>query len=320
VTTNDMQDHLDVKDALPAGVLADLARIVLAEETLDSVLSRVVGLTKQVISAAEEVSLTLVRRNRAETAAYTGPMAMQADERQYARDGGPCLDAARGGALLHIRDMRSEDRWPAYAPQAVRVGVLSSLSVPLPIQEDLVGALNVYSGRPHAFSGRDVEAGKAFAAYAAIAVGNADTFATTTETAEHLRVAMASRATIEQAKGIVMARGGISPDEAFGMLVRVSQRENRKLRDVAGDLVERVQKRPPGKQPPSGDGRGGTPGEGGAELVGQRHGGDAPVLGDGDAGRRLEHEAPAGDATVEDGELHDRRREGGAEVAEPHPR
>ncbi|HET7719415.1 MAG TPA: GAF and ANTAR domain-containing protein, partial [Acidimicrobiales bacterium] len=193
-------------------------------------------------------SLTLVRRGRAETAAYTGVLAMQADERQYGLDGGPCLDAGRGGAVFYIRDMRTEDRWPAYAPQAATIGVRSSLSVPLPIQEDLIGALNVYSGRPEAFDEDDIRAGQAFAAYAAVAVANADSFASTAEMAENLRIAMASRATIEQAKGILMARGGITADQAFEMLVRASQRENRKLRDVATELVARVQQRQPGPQ------------------------------------------------------------------------
>ena len=239
------EQELPVAETLPAEVLAELARIVLAEETLDSVLSKVVELAKRVITAADEVSLTLVRRGRAETAAYTGVLAMQADERQYGLDSGPCLDAGRGGEIFYICDMRTEDRWPAYAPQAATIGVLSSLSVPLPIQEDLIGALNVYSVRPEAFDDGDRRAGQAFAAYAAVAVANADSFASTAEMADNLRTAMASRATIEQAKGILMARGGITPDEAFEMLVRASQRENRKLRDVAVDLVDRVQQRPP---------------------------------------------------------------------------
>jgi AmiR/NasT family two-component response regulator len=50
---------------------------------------------------------------------------------------------------------------------------------------------------------------------------------------------MRSRATIEQAKGILMARTRCGPDAAFDLLVRASQRENRKLRDIAGDLVAR---------------------------------------------------------------------------------
>jgi GAF domain-containing protein len=238
--------ELRLAETLPADVLAELATIVLAEETLDTVLSKVVELTKQVVEGADEVSLTLARKGRAETAAYTGVIAMQADERQYGLDSGPCLDAGRGGVILHIRDMRTETRWPDYTPHAARIGVLSSLSVPLPIQEDLIGALNIYSTTPEAFDQDDVRAGEAFAAYAAVAVRNAHTFASTAETAENLRTAMASRATIEQAKGILMARGGISADQAFDILVRASQRENRKLRDVADELVERVQNREPG--------------------------------------------------------------------------
>jgi hypothetical protein len=56
---------------------------------------------------------------------------------------------------------------------------------------------------------------------------------------EQLKAAMASRATIEQAKGILMARSGVGPDQAFDMLRGASQRENRKLRDVAQGLVDR---------------------------------------------------------------------------------
>jgi len=240
------EGELPVSDTLAADVLAELATIVLAEETLDSVLSKVGELAKRVIAPADAVSLTLVRKGRAETAAYTDVLAMQADERQYGLDGGPCLDAGRGGVVLIIDDMRTEDRWPDYAPQAARIGVRSSLSVPLPIQEDLIGALNVYSQTAGAFDEDDVRAGQTFAAYAAVAVANANTLASTAEMADNLRTAMASRASIEQAKGILMARGGITPEQAFEILVRASQRENRKLREVAADLVERVQQRQPG--------------------------------------------------------------------------
>lgn len=239
-----MPDDTSIDDAVPGDVLAELARIVLAEETLDSVLSKVVDLTKQVIVGADEVSMTLVRRGRAETAAYTGEMAMQADERQYGLGTGPCLDAARGGEILYVSDMQTEARWPDYAPQAAGVGVRCSVSIPLPIQEDLIGALNIYSRSADAFDPRDTRAGEAFAAYAAIAVANADTFTSTAEAAEHLRRAMASRATIEQAKGVLIAQSGCDPDEAFTLLVRASQRENKKLRDVAADIVARAQHRP----------------------------------------------------------------------------
>ena len=234
----------DEKSVLASDVLAQLARIVLADETMDSVLSRVAQLTKQVVTGADEVSVTLVTPKGAATAAYTGELAMQADERQYGLDTGPCLDAGRGGVVLLIRDMRTEDRWPEYAPQAAKAGVLSSLSVPLPIQEDVIGALNIYSTSPNAFSDDDIARGEAFAAYAAIAVSNANTVVSTAEQAEQMKAAMMSRVEIEQAKGILMAREGMSPDAAFEVLVRASQRENRKLRDIAREIVQRTQQHP----------------------------------------------------------------------------
>lgn len=233
----------DRAPALPADVLSELALIVLSDDALDGVLSHVAELTKKVIEPADEVSVTLAGPKNAHTAAYTGALAMQADERQYALDSGPCLDAGRGGVTLHSEDMTAETRWPDYAPQAVRAGVGSSVSLSLPIQEDVVGALNVYSRQPHAFGDEDIARCETFAAYAAIAVGNAHALVSTAELANHLRVAMESRATIEQAKGVLMAANHCSPDEAFELLVRASQRENIKLRDLAARLVRSAQKR-----------------------------------------------------------------------------
>ena len=56
---------------------------------------------------------------------------------------------------------------------------------------------------------------------------------------EQLRAALTSRATIDQAKGIVMAQRGCGPDEAFGELVRTSQDRNVKVRELAATIVER---------------------------------------------------------------------------------
>ena len=71
-----------------------------------------------------------------------------------------------------------------------------------------------------------------------------------------LRRAMETRSVIEQAKGIVIGATGCDPDHAFEVLARQSQHENRKLVDVAGDLV-RSKVRAPGADP-SGDAPGGS--------------------------------------------------------------
>jgi AmiR/NasT family two-component response regulator len=57
---------------------------------------------------------------------------------------------------------------------------------------------------------------------------------------QQLQEALTSRAVIDQAKGMVMARNGVSADEAFTVLRTTSQRENRKLRDLAQEMVDRA--------------------------------------------------------------------------------
>lgn len=238
-----MTEQAFSEGGIPGDVLAELSRVLLSQETLDSVLHRVAHLAKRTIPAADEVSVTLVRSTRPTTAAYTGELAVQADERQYGLDQGPCLDAARGGEMFYVEDMRREDRWRDYPALAVEAGVGSSVSIPLPVQQEVLGALNVYSRSPHAFDETGIDSARAFASFAAIAVANADMYLSTAELATQMEQAMATRATIEQAKGILMAQRRCSAEDAFDLLVRASQRENTKLRDLARRVVEGTQSR-----------------------------------------------------------------------------
>ena len=214
-----------------------LARVVLADRELGDVLTEITGIARRAMPSIEAASITLIRGEKPFTAAYDGQMALDADELQYERGYGPCMDAGRAGQMLLIDDMRSDQRWPDYAQHAAAHGVLSSLSVPLPFQGATIGALNTYAGRPRFLDDNDVEIAEEVAAWVAIAVGNAEAAARTSEDPNHLRTAMMSRAVIEQAKGILMERHKIKEDEAYTILTHASQRTNTKLRDVAAELV-----------------------------------------------------------------------------------
>src|SRR5687768_5936923 len=135
-----------------AGVEQDLARIVLADRPVSEVLTDIVRAAERGIRGADSVSTTLVRGDDPFTAAYSGEMALHADEIQYERGYGPCMESARGGVVLRIDDMRTEGRWPDYSAQVVEHGVRSSLSIPLPFQGEVIGALNAYSAEPDAFA------------------------------------------------------------------------------------------------------------------------------------------------------------------------
>jgi GAF domain-containing protein len=214
-----------------------LARVVLADREFFDVLTAITGLARRAMPGTEAASITLIRGEVPFTAAHDGQMALDADELQYERGYGPCMDAGRAGQMFLVNDMRTEQRWPDYAQHVAAHGVLSSLSVPLPFQGAAIGALNTYAGHPEAFGEQDVVLAEEVAAWVAVAVGNANTTARSSDDLTHLRTAMMSRAVIEQAKGILMERHKITEDEAFTILTHASQQTNTKLRDVAADLV-----------------------------------------------------------------------------------
>ena len=215
----------------------DLARVVLVDRDLNDLLSEITSIARRAVPGPEAASITLLRGEKAFTAAYDGQMALDADELQYERGYGPCIDAGLAGQMLRIDDMATEERWPDYTRHAAAHGIGSSLSVPLPFQSSSIGALNTYAGRAHAFSEEDQILGEEVACWIALAIGKAEAAVRTSDELVHLRIAMRSRAVIEQAKGILMERYRITDDRAFAVLTRASQENNIKLRELADQLV-----------------------------------------------------------------------------------
>jgi GAF domain-containing protein len=216
--------------------LEELGRLLLAEENTQSVLQRVVDLVKRGMPEGAEASITLVRNDQATTAAFTGELALQLDEMQYGRGYGPCLEAALGGHDVDIADGRTDERWSDYLPAFLAHGVLSSVAVPVPAAQ-LAAALNVYARSAQAFSDDDRRTVVEFASYAGVVLTNMDTLQDAREAAENLRRALASRAVIEQAKGILIERHKLTAGQAFRLLAEASMHQNRRLRDIAEDLV-----------------------------------------------------------------------------------
>jgi GAF domain-containing protein len=222
-----------------ADALERLGRLSLRELSMDSLLQTVADLTKTVMPGNPETSVLLLVGDRPTTVVHTGQLAVDLDERQYERGHGPCLHAARTGELTEIADTRTETRWPDYVGRAAERGNLSSLSIPLVIDEDeqVSGALNVYARRPDAFDEDSRSVGTRFGPYAAVAAGNLYAYQSARDLASNLQTALESRAVIDQAKGVLIERYKLTPDQAFQLLARVSMNANRKVRDIADHLV-----------------------------------------------------------------------------------
>lgn len=167
---------------------------------------------------------------RLETVTATDETASGFDDLQSKLGEGPCLYAAQADAVVRIHAERDEARWPSYLPEARRHGLRSQLGMRLHRDHSEHAALNCYSTSTDELDPYLEEHAEVFATWAAMALGRV-------ESEEHLRTALASRRQIGIAIGVLMERYGLDDDQAFEFLRRTSQEENRKLRDLAADLV-----------------------------------------------------------------------------------
>jgi GAF domain-containing protein len=220
--------------------LAQLAGLVLSEPDLDAAMTRVTQVAVAVVHRCDGASLTMRRAGVPDTPAASDEWAKGLDELQFAEQEGPCLDCLREGSVMRSRDLSSDERFPSYGPRAAARGARSALSLPLAADGRTVGALNLYSREPAAFDRDALGVGELLAAHAALGVQAAIAYDSSRDLAAQMRSAMASRAQIEQAKGVLVERETISPEQAFDRLVELSQAHNRKLRDVAADVVEQA--------------------------------------------------------------------------------
>jgi hypothetical protein len=166
-----------------------------------------------------------------ETSAASHQLAAANDQLQQELREGPCLDAIFDEETVYAPDLPNDRRWPRWGPQACEAtGVRSVLTYRLFTLKDVLGALSIYCQEVDAFDAEAKAEGMALAAHIAIAVAAALKI-------DQFEEALDSRTAISQAVGVLMERFAIKPDQAFALLTRISSTENRKLRDIAVELV-----------------------------------------------------------------------------------
>ena len=210
--------------------MALLARDLLAQDSVQATLDEIVASAVKLVEGCDAAGILAVRKGRAVTLAASGSMVQEYDRLQSSLGEGPCYDLARrkdGERVYRIEDLtQPQPAWERFAAQARALGIGSMTGVLLYTDSDDFGALNLYSRRPGAF-GKDIEtAGWLLASHAAVALADARTI-------DQLEHAMETRHAIGEAMGILMERHGLSEDDAFAVLRRISQHHNIKLRDVA---------------------------------------------------------------------------------------
>lgn len=216
-----------------AEVFATVAR-TLAEQQDDLAgsLEKIVHLAVDHLDACEFAGISLVEGRTITSPASSNDIPRKLDRIQSETGEGPCIDAIKDHEVFQTGDLRTEDRWPMFSSKGhEETGVASILSIRLFVEHDTMGALNLYSTTPNAFDDTDVALATVFAAHASVAMS-------ASRRQEGLEKKAESRDVIGRAKGILIARSGVSDDEAFAMLKAASQRMNVKLRDIAQTITE----------------------------------------------------------------------------------
>jgi len=240
---------LDTGDARAPQAVGDTTAVLLdlvlradsVEEQLQRVADAATGLSPDVAACGVTVQLG----RRPVSVASSDPLSATVDELQYEAQVGPCLDSLRTGDVVVVADYAQESRWGDYPGHAVAHGLRSSLSLPLSAGGTVVGALNVYGTSPDLFTGDLRATLEEFASRADAVVALALRHAEQNTLMDQLRSAMESRSVIDQAIGVLMAQQRCTADEAFALLRRASQGRNRKVADIATDIITSLTGAPP---------------------------------------------------------------------------
>lgn len=206
-------------------------------DDLQEYLSGVVHSIRSAVPGCDAVGVTVVCGERPFTAAYTTATTLHIDAVQYAADEGPCLEAHDTMSPVHADLDEAQDRWPRFVAAIEPSSTRGLLAYPLLVDGVSYGALNLYASSAAALTRADDAALVATAGRIAEVVASGIALAEATELVGQLEQAIASRAVIEQAKGIIMGRHGVGEARAFDLLREQSQRTNVRLREVAASVV-----------------------------------------------------------------------------------
>ncbi len=217
--------------------IASMAELLLSDEdSSDASLRQLAELSLDLIPGSAAAGVIVAGDNSWAFSASEAGIA-QLHRLQLDTGAGPVAETLRFGEARRIDDTASEERWPAVCAAMAAEDLRSCLILPLRTDRAPGGALAVYGRERGSFAGAGHDLALLFAAQGGVAMRNASVYRNCRRLVENLRVAVESRAVIEQAKGILVAEYGWEPEVAFKRLSLLSQNTNRKVRDIAGDLV-----------------------------------------------------------------------------------
>lgn len=187
-----------------------------------------------------ECGVTLRRHKRNATVAGSSEHARELDALEHALGQGPCLTSLETMKPVVLADVDADPRWPEYQKILADHGCRAVLGVPLELDQNQGAALNFFASEPGIFSEVVISKAQGFADLAGRALRLALKIADAQNMADDLAAAMENRTTIDLACGVIMAQNRCSQEEAMVLLAKASSHRNQKLRDLAAEILGRV--------------------------------------------------------------------------------
>jgi len=227
----------------PSGLgaaVGDITDSLVGDYDVVEIATRVVGHCAELLGA-ESVGLLVADSGDELRVLATSSEEAHVVEAFQAQDGtGPCVEAYRTGLPVNALGAQElEQRWPGFARVATREGIDSVHATPLRLRGSVVGSLNVFLGGRRVLGAEDLRLAAVLADLASLALSQAELVRGQSQTVRQLQQALDSRVVIEQAKGVLVATAGVDVGTAFSAMRSFARRSQRRLGDVALDLVER---------------------------------------------------------------------------------
>lgn len=212
---------------------------------LDDLLDRLLSHANAALGCTGAAIMLEDEYDRLAVAAASSEKVTRAERVQSESQTGVCHEAFTTGEVVAVSDLTRTDRWDDGTGRVLELGFFALIGVPLTAWGQTIGVLDLYRDRPTPWSDADVEAAELLAAMGASYILGATRMQAQNQLAEQLHAALASRGTIERAKGIIMQREGVDSDTAFDRLRTTSMNRNQKVRDLAHQIVEHHENRCP---------------------------------------------------------------------------
>jgi len=231
------ESDLPLADEL-VNLAAQMSPLLLSVDSVTAAVEALTWMAAETIAAATGAGVSLMdEQGHRSSKAATSPVVLEADDLQYRLNEGPCLTSWAERRTVRIDDIDYDPRWPRWTEAVQPLSLLSSVSAPLVVRDQSLGAVKVYSELRAAFDDRRERLLEGFAGTAALLLGNVASLDNGSQLSDHLRQALKARDTVQLAKGMLMQRDGLTEDQAFQVLVTEARTTNRQMRDVAGRVI-----------------------------------------------------------------------------------